>query len=101
LRISRIERLDQEGHLPINSRNVPETSNRARSLSFLVLSALVLFSSILRAEDKSTEVRPLALGATAPDFKLRSVDSKEHELSDFAAARVLVIIFTCNHCPTA
>lgn len=43
----------------------------------------------------------LALGATAPDFKLPGVDGRDHALADFAAARVLVVVFTCNHCPTA
>jgi peroxiredoxin len=78
-----------------------ETMIMARFLSFLLLSALALFSSVVRAEDKPAEVRPLALGAAAPDFKLPGVDGREHRLSDFAAARVLVVIFTCNHCPTA
>src|SRR5215831_6932333 len=72
-----------------------------RLFCFLLLSALTLFPPTLRADDKSGEVRPLALGAAAPDFKLPGVDGKEHELKDFAAARVLVVIFTCNHCPTA
>jgi peroxiredoxin len=43
----------------------------------------------------------LAIGATAPDFHLPGVDGKSYSLGDFAAARVLVVIFTCNHCPTA
>jgi len=29
------------------------------------------------------------------------VDGKTYRLEDFADARVLVIVFTCNHCPTA
>src|SRR5437764_9589140 len=82
-------------------RDVPETLNMARMLFLLLLSAPFLFSSALRAEDKSAEVRPLTLGAAAPDFKLPGVDGREHGLKDFAAARVLVVIFTCNHCPTA
>ncbi len=44
---------------------------------------------------------PLALGAPAPDFELPGVDDRVHRLADFAAARVLVVVFTCNHCPTA
>ena len=72
-----------------------------RFLPFLLLSTLALFTPAIRAEDKSTEVRPLALGAAAPDFKLPGVDGRDYTLKDFAAARVLVVIFTCNHCPTA
>jgi peroxiredoxin len=43
----------------------------------------------------------LAIGAPAPDFALPGVDGRTHGLSDFAASKVLVIVFTCNHCPTA
>lgn len=47
------------------------------------------------------EVTTLAIGAAAPDFNLPGVDGKFHSLADFSAAKVLAIIFTCNHCPTA
>ncbi|HEY7208658.1 MAG TPA: redoxin family protein [Bryobacteraceae bacterium] len=43
----------------------------------------------------------LGLGAAAPDFALPGIDGKVHKLSDYAASKVLVIVFTCNHCPTA
>jgi peroxiredoxin len=43
----------------------------------------------------------LAIGAKAPDFRLPGVDGKEHRLEDFAAAKVLVVVFTANHCPEA
>jgi len=43
----------------------------------------------------------LALGSSAPDFSLPGVDGKTHKLSDYASSRVLVVIFTCNHCPIA
>lgn len=45
--------------------------------------------------------KTLDLGAAAPNFALPGVDGKTHTLKDFAAAKVLVVIFTCNHCPTA
>ncbi|MBN2593886.1 MAG: thioredoxin family protein [Sedimentisphaerales bacterium] len=41
----------------------------------------------------------LQLGEMAPDFKLPATDGKTYELSDFDDAKVLVIFFTCNHCP--
>jgi peroxiredoxin len=44
---------------------------------------------------------PLAIGAKAPDFKLPGVDGKDHDLGEYGAAKVLVVCFTCNHCPTA
>lgn len=45
--------------------------------------------------------KTLAIGSTAPDFKLPGVDGKNYSLADFKDAKVLAIIFTCNHCPTA
>lgn len=47
------------------------------------------------------EVETLSIGRQAPDFKLPGVDGKTYSLQDFADAKVLAIIFTCNHCPTA
>ncbi len=43
----------------------------------------------------------LPIGSPAPDFSLPGVDGKIHKLSDYAASPILVIIFTCNHCPIA
>lgn len=43
----------------------------------------------------------LSTGASAPDFALPGVDGKTHRLSDFSGSKVLVVAFTCNHCPTA
>jgi peroxiredoxin len=43
----------------------------------------------------------LAIGSPAPDFSLPGIDGKVHKLSDYAKAKVLVIVFTCDHCPTA
>jgi peroxiredoxin len=41
----------------------------------------------------------LRIGATAPDFALPATDGKTYSLNDFSDAYVLVIFFTCNHCP--
>ena len=29
------------------------------------------------------------------------MDGKTYRLNEFASAKVLVVVFTCNHCPTA
>ena len=42
----------------------------------------------------------LQLDEPAPDFDLPGVDGRNYSLADFSA-NILVIIFTCNHCPTA
>ncbi|HZE84025.1 MAG TPA: redoxin family protein [Puia sp.] len=47
------------------------------------------------------EHKTLPIGATAPDFSLPATDGKTYSLASFKNARVLVIIFSCNHCPTA
>lgn len=38
-------------------------------------------------------------GAAAPDFNLPGVDGREYSLESFADARVLIVVFSCNHCP--
>jgi len=43
----------------------------------------------------------LEIGAAAPDFSLPGVDGKTYTLESFREAEALVIIFTCNHCPTS
>ena len=41
----------------------------------------------------------LELGKPAPDFDLPGTDGKHHKLQDFDSYRLLVVAFTCNHCP--
>ncbi len=41
----------------------------------------------------------LELGKTAPDFHLPATDGRSYSLADFRDADVLVVFFTCNHCP--
>ena len=43
----------------------------------------------------------LTVGSNAPDFSLPGIDGKTHRLSDYASSPILVIVFTCNHCPIA
>jgi thiol-disulfide isomerase/thioredoxin len=65
----------------------------------VILALLVL--SLAISGQAAEQIKPLELGQLAPDFKLPGVDGKEHCLADFADAKILVVIFTCNHCPTA
>ena len=41
----------------------------------------------------------LQLGESAPEFNLPGVDDKSYSLSDFAEAKLLLVVFSCNHCP--
>jgi peroxiredoxin len=63
----------------------------------LLLACCLAFSGSRPAGDHPT----LAIGAAAPAFSLPGVDGKTYNLSSFKDARVLVVVFTCNHCPTA
>ena len=45
--------------------------------------------------------KTLSLGSDAPDSSLPGVDGRTYALKDFAQAKILVVVFTCNHCPTA
>jgi thiol-disulfide isomerase/thioredoxin len=70
-----------------------------RGFFYLLLLAtmLVLTTHANYKEDPKT----LTIGAAAPNFSLPGIDGKTYSLSSFKNANVLVIIFTCNHCPTA
>jgi len=41
----------------------------------------------------------LSIGAKAPNFSLPATDGKTYSLNDFKDSPVLVVFFTCNHCP--
>ena len=41
----------------------------------------------------------LKIGNRAPNFNLKATDDKFYHLNDFSDAEILVILFTCNHCP--
>ena len=45
------------------------------------------------------ESQNLEMGRGAEDFSLLGVDGKIYSLDDFGEAKVLVIVFMCNHCP--
>lgn len=41
----------------------------------------------------------MKLNDAAADFSLPGVDGKTHSLKEFASAKALVVVFSCNHCP--
>lgn len=44
----------------------------------------------------------LSVGDAGPDFaNIVGTDDKPHSLADYAGAKAVVLIFTCNHCPVA
>jgi peroxiredoxin len=60
-----------------------------------------LFSCFAIVNSFATDPAPLSIGSSAPDFLLPATDGKTYTLDDFKDYKVLTIIFTCNHCPTA
>jgi len=47
------------------------------------------------------ELRQLAIGEPAPKFELFGVDFRYHSLDLYQDRKVLVVVFTCNHCPVS
>jgi thiol-disulfide isomerase/thioredoxin len=61
--------------------------------------SLIFAVSVARGDDGLANTLPI--GTSAPDFILPGIDGRNHSLQDYADARILVIIFTANHCKTA
>jgi peroxiredoxin len=66
----------------------------------ILTAAIILFSAGLGVSATKMP-KTLEIGAKAPDFNLPAVDEKKYTLAAFNKADILVVIFTCNHCPTA
>ncbi len=62
---------------------------------------VLLLLAFLPAAATETPHPILSLGSPAPNFQLPGVDGRLHQLSDYSASPVLVVVFTCNHCPIA
>ena len=66
------------------------------------LCALAIVSALsIPVSAEPPGLKTLAIGEAAPDFKLPGVDDKQYTLKSFAGAKLLLVVFTCNHCPTA
>jgi peroxiredoxin len=65
------------------------------------LTLLASLPALARLSAADFQPSTLALGAPAPAFSLPGVDGRTYALKDFAEARIFVVVFTCNHCPTA
>jgi peroxiredoxin len=72
-----------------------------RRYLFLIAPLLFAASAAILTSISAADVKTLAISASAPDFRLLGVDGKTYTLADFSGAKVLVVVFTCNHCPTA
>ena len=73
-------------------------NHRGFSSRSVLLSALILFSTASLASEQPPT---LTIGAAMPAFSLPGVDGKTYTDQSFKDAKILVLVFTCAHCPTA
>lgn len=73
-----------------------------RKLKGILMGIAMLGSLVLPtlAQDHQ-EPGTLPIGSKAPDFSLKGIDNKTYSLASFKDAKILVIIFSAPHCPTA
>jgi peroxiredoxin len=72
-----------------------------KPVSLFAVLLLLLSGLALSFKFAADEHPTLPIGAQAPDFSLQCVDGKTYTLASFKNSPVLMIVFTCNHCPTA
>ncbi len=72
-------------------------SKNTRAVIMLIMTLFYTAINLQAQADNPT----LQIGQMAPDFLLPGIDGKDYSLKDFDDNKFLVIIFTCNHCPTA
>jgi len=64
----------------------------------IVFAFIMLFGGAAFASEQPPT---LAVGAAMPPFSLPGIDGKTYTDKSFAKADILVLVFTCVHCPTA
>jgi peroxiredoxin len=67
----------------------------------IIAAVVLLFLAPALSRSAQQKVETLEIGRQAPDFNLPGVDGRNYRPADFADAKILVVVFTCNHCPTA
>jgi len=65
--------------------------------AFFCALTLLLIGSVRASEQPPT----LAIGSAMPAFSLPGIDGKTYTDKSFAKSDILVMVFTCAHCPTA
>jgi thiol-disulfide isomerase/thioredoxin len=73
----------------------------ATSFGRAILATMLVCFSFGTSSAQLNSHPTLAIGSAAPDFSLQGVDGKIYTLQSFAKSKFLVVIFTCDHCPTA
>ena len=63
--------------------------------------SLTLFPLLIASIHAQEVPKVLPLGSDLPAFSLPGIDGKTHTQKDYADAKILCLVFTCNHCPDA
>ncbi len=72
----------------------------SKNTTTVIMLIMTLFYTVINLRAQADHPT-LQIGQTAPDFLLPGIDGKDYSLKDFDDNKFLVILFTCNHCPTA
>jgi thiol-disulfide isomerase/thioredoxin len=72
-----------------------------KKIFFPLVSLLFVLNAGFCSANPVNDHSTLAIGAKAPAFSLKAIDGKTYTLGSFNKYKILVIVFTCNHCPTA
>ena len=70
-------------------------------MKYILFTGFVFICLLSNSSRVAEDPKTLSLGSQAPDFKLPGTDGKTYNLASFKSSAILVVIFTCNHCPTA
>jgi len=78
-----------------------ETKKMKKHFFSIILVIVLICESLCSFALPAEQPKTLEIGVTAPDFRLPGVDGKPYTLASFKNSSILIIVFTCNHCPTA
>lgn len=77
---------------------MPRTGRWSEATACLLVGVVVLLSTSTLSAAKFNRV--LDIGKPAPAWsELLGVDAKRHSLGDLKEAKLVVVVFACNHCP--
>ena len=87
----------------IKGRAMTRTERVAQAVTMLVVGAVLFSASSLPAAKFNSAAKfnkVLDIGKPAPAWSdLLGVDDKRHDLADLKEAKLVVVVFACNHCP--
>jgi peroxiredoxin len=85
-----------------NKSGYNKTGCRQIVPSLIVILVALVTATPPAVAGKSKFNKQLSIGDTAPDWKdLPGIDDNRHSLSDYGDSKLLVLVFTGNHCPVS